>query len=154
MGDALNGGDSLTLTTPGHQKLRRFVKCEQEEAAQEHCESNGAQRQNEISPAPVVCLGACCVAFAGEIGNKGPGKHTNQELDLKHFQTGWRQTWQSKYRQTTMWPGHSGYCPNWEVDIPGRQPHRREGSHQHPDPSRRTMRKYCCTVSELSIQGY
>jgi hypothetical protein len=80
VGDSVNSSHGLVLTTAGHQELRGFVERKEEESTKEHGKGNGAQRQNKIPPAPVVCLGTGVIAFTRESRNESPGEHTDREL--------------------------------------------------------------------------
>jgi len=64
MRNALNCSNSLILATARNQEFRGLVESEQEESAEEHAEGNGTERQNQISPAPVVGLGTSGVVGA------------------------------------------------------------------------------------------
>lgn len=58
VGDTVDGSDGLSLATTRQQELGRFVKMEEEEAADEHEERDRTEGQDEVSPAPVVGLAA------------------------------------------------------------------------------------------------
>ena len=79
VGDALHRRDGLILPSARHQELGRLVQGEQEEPAEEHGKGDGPQREHEVSPAPVVGLGARGVALTREVGDVGPGQHTGDQ---------------------------------------------------------------------------
>lgn len=83
VGDSVDCGNGLILATARDQELGRLVEREEEESAHKHRESDGTQREDEVSPTPVVGLvadrGTNC---AGVVRDEGPGKHTrNQSTD-------------------------------------------------------------------------
>lgn len=106
VGNSVNCSHGFVLTTAGHQELWGFVERKEEESTKEHGKGNGAQRQNKISPAPIVCLGTSVIAFTRESGNESPGEHTDPGVSSETNNVSRRQTWQLKCRQTTMWPVH------------------------------------------------
>lgn len=78
--NALDGGDGLVLAAAGHEELGRLVEGEGE-PGNEHAEGDGAKRQDEVPPAPVVGLETDLgPGLAGEVGDEGPGEHTNGVL--------------------------------------------------------------------------
>lgn len=74
--DTLHRGDGVGLTTARDQELGRLVQREQEEARQEHDDGDRAQRQHEVSPAPVVFFRAGACVRAREVGDEAPGQCT------------------------------------------------------------------------------
>ena len=79
--NSLNNTNSFSLTTSREQELGRLEEIEEEESEDEHQEGDGAQSQDEITPAPIVGLGAdCSISGAREVGDVSPSQKRGDEL--------------------------------------------------------------------------
>jgi hypothetical protein len=92
VGNPVDCSNGFILATTGEQELGGLIEMEQEEAADEHDNSQGAHSEHEVSPAHIVVLSAAGdsvtdyvaggqVIRAAISGNEAPGNKTSGLLD-------------------------------------------------------------------------